>query len=255
MSAYIMTDIHGHYDDMREMFEKIGFSADDRLICAGDYIDRGPKSYEMLRWTEAPGENVILVRGNQVLPLYVDHSALDSYMFYIRVSGKSILFTGDFREHGIVGQRGRLERVLKTYVPGPVGKASPDWGFHETSPVVSFRHGRNARPEDYVSPFEKLLDKFFDRDGQIIYSMWKGYLEEEHADWQLLRFIGGRPYESLHTSGHAYVETIAGLIGLVNPKIIIPIHTKSPEDFTSIPEFAPYRDRVQVLRDGIQLPL
>ena len=44
MSTYIMTDIHGHYDDMKEMFEKIGFSADDRLICAGDYIDKGPKS-------------------------------------------------------------------------------------------------------------------------------------------------------------------------------------------------------------------
>lgn len=25
MSTYIMTDIHGHYDDMREMFGKIGF--------------------------------------------------------------------------------------------------------------------------------------------------------------------------------------------------------------------------------------
>ena len=47
MSTYIMTDIHGHYDAMRKMFEKIGFSHHDRLICAGDYIDRGPKSYEM----------------------------------------------------------------------------------------------------------------------------------------------------------------------------------------------------------------
>lgn len=64
MSTYIMTDIHGHYDDMRAMFGKIGFSAEDRLICAGDYIDRGPQSYEMLQWMEAPGENVILVRGN-----------------------------------------------------------------------------------------------------------------------------------------------------------------------------------------------
>lgn len=64
MNTYVMTDIHGHYDAMRNMFEKIGFSSDDRLICAGDYIDRGPKSCEMLRWIESPGENVILVRGN-----------------------------------------------------------------------------------------------------------------------------------------------------------------------------------------------
>ena len=74
MSTYIMTDIHGHYDDMREMFGKIGFSAGDRLICAGDYIDRGPQSYEMLQWMENPGENVVLVRGNhdEEFACYVD---------------------------------------------------------------------------------------------------------------------------------------------------------------------------------------
>lgn len=64
MSTYIMTDIHGHYDAMKKMLQKIGFSAGDRLICAGDYIDRGPQSYEMLQWIENPGENVILIRGN-----------------------------------------------------------------------------------------------------------------------------------------------------------------------------------------------
>ena len=71
------------------------------------------RTYEAGKW-------FMPVPGIQVLPLYVDHSALDSYMFCIKVCGKTILFTGDFREHGIVGQRGRLERVLKKYVPGPV---------------------------------------------------------------------------------------------------------------------------------------
>ncbi len=386
--AVLFTHYHGdHYGLFKEIPDDvpmyIGSLAKDILEILVPYMDRGAEkkglpAVERMRTYEA-GIWITPVPGIQVLPLYVDHSALDSYMFYIRVSGKSILFTGDFREHGIVGQRGRLERVLKTYVPGPVDilitegtmlsrlgeaknllvKSEQELGreakrlfekhkynfvlvsstnldsimefYHNTPknlrfvcdfyqaqvlitamrdmerrgnfpeyrpskkhPVVwvlgkpdsrwaklrrigdSMKHPlwfrsvteeelerdgfvmltrKNARPEDYVSPFEKLLDKFFDRDGQIIYSMWKGYLEEEHADWQLLRFIGGRPNESLHTSGHAYVETIAGLIGLVNPKIIIPMHTKSPEDFTFIPEFAPYRDRVQVLRDGIRLPL
>lgn len=64
MSTYIMTDIHGHYGAMRKMLEKIGFLTGDRLVCAGDYIDRGPESYEMFTWIENPGENVILVRGN-----------------------------------------------------------------------------------------------------------------------------------------------------------------------------------------------
>lgn len=51
-------------------------------------------------------------------------------------------------------------------------------------------------------------------DGQIIYSMWQGYLEGKHAGENLIRFIDGHSIESLHTSGHAYVyvETIAMLI-------------------------------------------
>lgn len=59
-----MTDIHGHYDTMIKMLEKINFTAHDRLICAGDYIDRGPKSFEMLQWIERHGENILLLRGN-----------------------------------------------------------------------------------------------------------------------------------------------------------------------------------------------
>ena len=74
MSIYIMTDIHGHYGAMRKMLEKIGFQAEDRLVCAGDYIDRGTESYEMLKWLEAPGENVVLIRGNhdQEFAYYVE---------------------------------------------------------------------------------------------------------------------------------------------------------------------------------------
>lgn len=64
MSTYIMTDIHGHYGAMKKMLDHIGFSTEDRLICAGDYIDRGPENAEMLEWMENPGGNVTLVRGN-----------------------------------------------------------------------------------------------------------------------------------------------------------------------------------------------
>ena len=55
--------------------------------------------------------------------------------------------------------------------------------------------------------------------------------------------------------GGCCTQISTGEISLVNPKIIIPMHTERPEDFTSIPEFAPYHDRVRVLRDGIRLPL
>lgn len=64
MSTYVMSDIHGCYDDFLSMLEKIVFSENDRLIIAGDYIDRGGQSYEMLKWIEKCPSNVTLLRGN-----------------------------------------------------------------------------------------------------------------------------------------------------------------------------------------------
>ena len=114
---------------------------------------------------------------------------------------------------------------------------------------------KNTHPETYTSPFETMRDTYFQQGGQLIYSMWDGYLQPDHADRDLLRYIGSRKIVHLHTSGHAYVETIAKLIETVNPKVIIPMHTERAEEFSSIPEFARWKDRVKVLTDGEPLDL
>ncbi len=69
-----MSDIHGCYDDLLTMLEKIDFSDTDQLIIAGDYIDRGKQSYEMLKWLEQCPPNVLLLRGNheEEFAVYVD---------------------------------------------------------------------------------------------------------------------------------------------------------------------------------------
>ncbi|MGN0395788.1 MAG: ADP-ribosylglycohydrolase family protein [Coprococcus sp.] len=64
MSTYVMSDIHGCYDEFIQMLSKIQFNKEDILVCAGDYIDRGTKNFEMLNWIMHAPENVILVRGN-----------------------------------------------------------------------------------------------------------------------------------------------------------------------------------------------
>ncbi len=64
MNTYVMSDIHGCYDEFLSMLKKIGFSDTDRLIMAGDYIDRGTQSYEMLKWIEQWSPNILLLRGN-----------------------------------------------------------------------------------------------------------------------------------------------------------------------------------------------
>ena len=59
----------------------------------------------------------------------------------------------------------------------------------------------------------------------------------------------------LHTSGHAYVETIANLIKTVGPKWILPMHTERADEFASILAFTLWKDRVKVLHDGQTLDL
>ena len=64
MSTYVISDIHGCFGEFQRMLDHISFSDSDRLILAGDYIDRGPESLEMLRWLAERPDNVIAIRGN-----------------------------------------------------------------------------------------------------------------------------------------------------------------------------------------------
>lgn len=302
----------------------------------------------------------------RVRPLLVDHSALDSYMFLIEAAGKRILFTGDYREHGITGENSRFERMLKEYVGNEIDilitegtmlsrihephknkiitekdlgiKAAEIFSRNENKycfvlvsstnldSIMEFYHAipnnrafvcdayqaeimkiamddkgyyykeyrseylgeikrpiyllgdmgefcntqgyykadikrmkekgfvmfvrANANPTVEKGRFEKVLDCFVKDDPLIIYSMWEGYLQEKHKDENLIKFIGDYRKEHLHTSGHAYVDTIKKVIEMVNPKTIIPMHTECADEFMNIEEFSNYSGRIKVLNDG-----
>ncbi len=293
--------------------------------------------------------------GISVTPLYIDHSALDSYMFVIEMDGKRILYTGDFREHGINGDV--FERLVETYVgkvdilitegtmlsrtketAANIVKTEEDLGceatkvfaaHHENVVLVSstnldsimefyhavpdgmaflcdayqaeimqaaikavnkgkYRYGKNIYvlcPDNKKAYMHDLNDRHFimaDKtkydekgfimlarpnkpmfrkllaglhDPHIIYSMWSGYLKGGKCeDKNIVDFLSGHDDKEhltpLHTSGHAYVETIARLIEKTQPEVIIPMHTESADEFAEVPEFAAYKDRVNGLRDG-----
>lgn len=328
--------------------------------------------------TYRAGEDIGIFPDIKIIPLYVDHSALDAYMFYFEIQGKKILFTGDFRDHGIVGEKDRVWRTLEKFVPQNIdllitegtmlsrkeahadmvrteedlGKKAKEifknkkynfvlvsstnldsimefyyavpegmpfvcdlyqatvmlcamagmekkrvfqkYQASDSHPVIyvlgredkrwekvhqigaalrkkikiktitseqMYRNGfvmlvrKNSHLEQKESVFDKMLNSYYPLGGQIIYSMWKGYLNGKHADRAIQAFIGGRPVIQLHTSGHAYVETIVKLIQKVNPKVIIPMHTECADDFVKIKEFAGYKERIRVLQDEEELIL
>ena len=49
-----------------------------------------------------------------IRPLVIDHSAVDSYMFVIEAEGKRVLYTGDFRMHGL--RHHVLQKLVNTYI-------------------------------------------------------------------------------------------------------------------------------------------
>ena len=49
-----------------------------------------------------------------IRPLVIDHSAADSYMFVVEAEGKRVLYTGDFRMHGL--RHHVLDKLVNTYI-------------------------------------------------------------------------------------------------------------------------------------------
>lgn len=75
-SDYFVGDLHGHFDQLQELLDAVAFGPDDRLFAVGDLVDRGPRSWDLLRWFgEAP--NCFSVLGNHDALLAI-HSAPES---------------------------------------------------------------------------------------------------------------------------------------------------------------------------------
>ncbi|MBS0205536.1 MAG: MBL fold metallo-hydrolase [Planctomycetes bacterium] len=107
-----------------------------------------------------------------------------------------------------------------------------------------------SNPSRYVMLFRpSMLDSDFGGDipdhSRCLYSRWEGYLDR--PDWRLvnaaLENVHGDLIE-VHTSGHIVYDDIIELVGLIQAKTVIPVHTFEPEMFME------FSSRVRVLADG-----
>jgi serine/threonine protein phosphatase 1 len=64
----VVGDIHGCFDELMELLEKVNFGTDDRVVAVGDLVTKGPKNREVLElfMTDARFSTVI---GNHDLAL------------------------------------------------------------------------------------------------------------------------------------------------------------------------------------------
>ena len=87
--------------------------------------------------TFSPGKP-FLIGDIQITPFCIDHSACDSYMFLIEADSKRLLYTGDFRLHGVRGKTmdkildrriGKVDAIITegTTVSRTDGKTVTEW--------------------------------------------------------------------------------------------------------------------------------
>ena len=108
-----------------------------------------------------------------------------------------------------------------------------------------------AKPQKYVikgnGSINKQIFNSMEHDKlEIIFSMWKGYLDRRNQ-FDKYKDIKLTP---LHTSGHAYIKDLQEFVNKLSPKTIIPVHTEFPEKYAQL-----YSADIKMLSDGEILEL
>ena len=260
------------------------------------------------------GGEAFTIGNIHIRPLVIDHSAADSYMFVIEAEGKRVLYTGDFRMHGL--RHHILEKLVNTYIgevdvlitegtslsrdadeciseaavledissyiqdgkyvfvmcsSTNIDRIMGTWQNMPTDKVLICdayqkkildtvinnvyyesslyrRHdsplvlNKGPYPKYYMDHgfvslvrgteyFISHIKEFPKDDVRIIYSMWTGYIEENLL---LKNLLNTYPSYICHASGHVSKDDLVQLIELVDPDIVIPVHTDIPEKLERI---------------------
>ncbi len=67
MSTYVIGDIHGEYDQLRTLLDKMKFSDGDELYIMGDVVDRGPNPIKALQFLMTLPNCICLVGNHEVM--------------------------------------------------------------------------------------------------------------------------------------------------------------------------------------------
>ncbi len=97
MSVYVMSDIHGCFNEFEKMLNLIGFSQNDQLYIIGDAVDRGKEPVKVLDYI-MNHSNIILMRGNHENFLTYCLESSEYYIWYAnggKITHEQIMLRGE----------------------------------------------------------------------------------------------------------------------------------------------------------------
>lgn len=105
MKYFIISDIHGHYKEMRSALRKAGYRKTDEdsvLVVLGDIFDRGSECVKVYRFLRSiPKNRRVLIRGN--------------HEFFLKaITERGYLLSADINN----GTANTIEQFVKNFYPG-----------------------------------------------------------------------------------------------------------------------------------------
>lgn len=191
---YIIGDIHGHLLKIKNLISQIEgqIEAEDTIIFLGDYIDRGPASFEVIEFLiELSGRyNTVFLMGNHENMFIRFVTKGDNYNNYIYNGGgytiKSYIF--NLSEFNIPDAHKHFFNNLKMY--------------YETDDFIAVHAG--LRPGVSSLDQQKKYDMIWIRE--------EFYLDP--GRWEKTIIFGHTPTPYLHNSDSVYFDNARNIIGI-----------------------------------------
>lgn len=119
---YVMSDLHGCYNQLEQALKKWD-KENERLVIMGDLIDRGPDSLKVVRkmmeLKETYPDNVTVLKGNheEMLLAWLIGTDVELYGFYYTLTHEETLksFLGD--SFGKLSRQKRAEQMVRDFKP------------------------------------------------------------------------------------------------------------------------------------------
>ena len=134
---FVVGDVHGHFELLERLLERVTFdTAADRLFAAGDLVDRGPYSPQVLDWLAKPW--FASVRGNHEQLVIDVVLAGDDRDLHFRNGGAWLYKLTPVTRERIARRLQQLPLVIEVelgegrragivHAEAPVSPAFPDW--------------------------------------------------------------------------------------------------------------------------------